>query len=376
MDVEPQRLRLLLILLLAFAGVAGAAAQDDDENAVVGQTLSWEGNEDALRYELIIVDASDKELLHQSTENTSVELKLKPGAYRYKVLVYNVLDQLEVDTAWNDLVVIRAEIPGPKKVTPNIQYLENPVLRFRVEGLLLVEGAQYRLFRQDKPEIATAGQVVSHLSDEEVELTFPDFEFSYGDYSLTIENPGGLKHTLKNALFVRYDKPVDFHLSVGYAPGSVVYDSWYQSTWNQGFYPWGATGRLTVLFLKKGEYQLGAEAEGNAWLQTGGTPEAIINSKYLSAGVNAVYHYLVTKQLRLTARLGGGLMAGFHAFDYQGTPGLAWSSLDPYVDASVGVFYSILKFWHVEADVGILNGFGNQYSAGLVRPSVLTGVNF
>jgi len=376
MAVEPQLLgRLLMVFLLALGG-AGLAAQDDDENAVVGQTLSWEGSEDALRYEVIIVDASDKEIFRQSTENPAVDLKLKPGAYRYKVLVYNVLDQLEVDMAWNDLVVIRAEIPGPKKVTPQIQYLENPVLRFRVQGLLLVEGAQYRLFRQDKPEIATAGQVVSHLSDEEVELTFPDFEFSYGDYSLTIKNPGGLKHTLKDALLVRFDKPVDFHVSVGYAPVMVTYDGWYQSTWNQGFYPWGATGRLSVLFLKKGEYQIGAEAEGNAWLQVGGIPVARINSKYLSAGINAVYHYLLTKQLRLTARLGGGLMAGIHAFDYEGTPGLAWSSLDPYADASVGVFYSIMKFWHVEADVGLTNGFGNQYLAGLVHPSVLTGFSF
>jgi len=379
MAAESQHLlrRLVLTAVLAASVVAGLSAQEsDDENAVVGQTLSWEGNGDALRYELIIDDASGKEIYHQSTESTTADLRLKPGTYRYQIQVYNVLDQVESQSGWQDLVVLKAEIPGPKKIDPAILYLENPVLKFHVQGILLVEGAQYKIYRQDKPDISAVGQVVAHTSDQEVELQFPDFEFSYGDYNLTIQNPGGLKHTLKNALAVRYEKPVDFHFSAGYAPLVVLYDDWYRTTWDKGFYPLGADARLTVMFLKKGDYQIGAELEGGAWMQTGGVEQATINSQYFTGGVNLVYSWLLTKQWRLMARAGGGLMAGFHAFDYQGTPGTAWNSVDPYASAGGGVYYAIFKFWYVEADVGLINGFGQGYMAGLLQPMVSTGLSF
>jgi hypothetical protein len=376
---ETQRfvLRLLVAAMLAGVGAAELAAQEsDDENAVVGQTITWEGNEDALRYELIIDDVSGQEIYHQSLETTTVSLHLKPGTYRYRVLVYNVLDQREADTSWQDLVVLRAEIPGPRVVIPNTLYLENPVLKFKVQGILLVEGAQYKLYRQDKPNISAVGEVVTHSGDQEVELRFPGFDFSYGDYALTIQNPGGLKHTLKNALKVRYQKPVDIRFSVGYAPVVALWDSWYKSTWNQGFYPLGADARLNVVFLKRVSYQLGAELESDFWEEPGGIPAAIINTRDLTAGANLVYSFLLTKQWLLNVRLGGGMMAGFYSFDYQGTAGASWNSVDPYVRAEAGVSYFITKFWFAEADVGVINGFGNRYMMGLLQPRLMLGLSY
>jgi hypothetical protein len=368
--------RLSGALVLLLGSQAGLQAQDSDENAVVGQTLTWEGNEDALSYELVIDDASGKEIVHQSLETATVNLQLKPGTYRFKVLVYNVLGQREAETFWHDLTVFRAEIPEPKTVTPDRLYLEDRVLHFKVQGTLLLEGARYKLYRQDKPEVSATAEVVSHLSNQEVVLSFRDFEFSYGDYDLTVQNPGGLKHTLKNALLVRYEKPIDVHFSVGYAPVFVLWDDWYRSTWDRGFYSLGTDARLNVVFWKKGEYQLGAELESDFWEQPGGISAATINTQYLTGGVNLVYSYLLNKQWRLNIRLGGGLMSGFFSFDYQGTPGSSWNSVDPYISASGGLSYFFTKFWFVEADVGMVNGFANQYMAGLVQPMLLTGVSF
>jgi hypothetical protein len=367
---------LVVLALVLSAGPLAAQDQDDDETTVVGQTLTWEGNEDALRYEVIVADRTGKEVFHQSVDTPSAKLRLKPGAYRYRVQVYNVLDQLDSDSSWQDLVVLKAEIPGPRKVLPETLYLESPVLQFKVEGLSLVDGAKYRIYRQDKPEITATAEVVAHPSDQEVELKFPHFEFTYGDYNLTIENPGGLKHTLKNALRVRYEKPVDFQFSVGWAPMVVLYDAWYRSTWDQGFYPEGADSRLTMMFFKKSEYQLGAEVEGHGWLETGGIPAAVIHSRYLSGGVNFVYTTLFTKQFRLSLRAGGGVIGGFHAFDYGGTAGLSWSTKDPYASTSVDVYYAVTPWWYVEAGTGLTNGFGNGYQMGFLQPVLMTGVSF
>jgi hypothetical protein len=369
------RKAVLLAALIVPSSIM-ALEEDSDASTVVGQTLRWEGNEDALRYEVVVTDGAGKEVFHQSVETPSADLRLKPGTYRYHVLVYNALNQLDSDSSWQNLVVLKAEIPGPQKVIPDTLYLESPVFQFKVEGSLLVDGAKYRIYRQDNPQINATAEVAAHPNDQEVELKFPNFEFTYGDYNLTIENPGGLKHTLKNALRVRYEKPIDVQFSVGWAPMVVLYDAWYRSTWSQGFYPEGADSRLAVMFLKKSEYQLGAELEAHAWLQTGGISTALIHSEYLSGGANLVYTTLFTKQFRLSVRAGGGVLEGAHAFDYQGTSGLKWNTMDPYASTAVSVYYAITPYWYIETGVGLLNGFGNGYQMGFLQPTAATGLSF
>jgi hypothetical protein len=314
--------------------------------------------------------------MRRDLDTASAHLQLKPGTYRYKVRVYNVLNQLDSESPWQDLVVLKAELPGPKNLTPSTLYLEDPVLRFKVEGNFLVDGAHYRIYRQDKPEVSASAEVVTHISDQEVELTFPNFDFSYGDYNLTIENPGGLKHTLKKALQVRYEKPIDIQFSVGWTPKIILYDSWYKDIWSEPFYPLGGDARLTVIFLKKADSQVGAELEAGGWLQTGGIPAATIHSQYLLGGANLVYIWLLSKQLHLTARAGGGLLVGSHSFDYQGTQGAQWTSSNLYASGGLGATYFFNRFWHVDAGVDLINGFGNGYLMGLLQPQLSTGLSF
>jgi len=367
---------LLLLVFAVFCLPLLGAQESDPDNARVSQTLSWDGSSYALRYELVVIDNSNKEVEHQSLDKTRVELWLKPGKYRYKVLVHNVLDQVEVETAWQDMIVLKAEIPGARKMEPDTMYLETPVLRFKVRGVLLEKGAKYKLYRQDKPQINVAGVEVAHPNTEEVELQFPQFDFSYGDYGLTVENPGGLKRTLKNALKVRYEKPIDLHVSLGWAPSISLYDDWYKEIWDKGFYPLGADARVALIFAKQAEYHLGLELEGQGWLQTGGLPTATINSQLMSGGLNFVYTYLFSKKLRFVGRVGGGLVAGWHSFDYEGIAGSNWSSLDPYASVGLGLQVFFGKVVYVEAGSSFMHVFDNQYAEGILKPQLQVGLAF
>jgi hypothetical protein len=219
-------------------------------------------------------------------------------------------------------------------------------------------------------------EVKEHPSDQSVALTFPGFDFTYGDWGLTVTNPGGLRHTLKKALVVRYAKPVDVHLSVGWAPKFVVLDSWYQDTWNKIFYPAGVQARLTTIFLKQAQTQWGAELEAAAWLQDGGIPTAVIHSRYASGGANGVVTWLLLKQLHLTARVGGGVLLGSHSFDYQGTAGSQWTSVSPYAAVGGGIGYTFLKYFHADAGLDLIAGLGNGYFMGFVQPTLGVGASY
>lgn len=375
MDVNRMRKfpTLLGFLFLVFA--SGLQAQDDDENAVVGQTLSWPAVEGAEAYELTIRDAQDREVLHRSLEVPSFDLLLKPGIYHYQVKVSNVLDQIEAETPWTPLVVLRAEVPIPREIQPRTIYLENPTPPMAVSGTLIKTGATINLIERETGEVAV-GKVVSHLSDEQVTVVFPDFTFTYGTYDLFVQNPGGLKHTLRKALEVKYEKPIDLHFALGYSPAIPVYDSWFTETWNKGFYPLGATSRIDVIFLKRAVDQFGLGLDADVWRQTGGLPSATIQSQYVSGGMSLVYAYLFSKQWRASARIGGGVVASWHALDYQGVPGVSWNSLDPYASTKLEVSYWFTKWAYIEGGVGLIHGFDNGYSAGLLKPEVLGGLAF
>jgi hypothetical protein len=367
----------IFLCLLSLVGFPGyGQSQADNPDLPIKQTLAWEKIEDALRYEITVIDQKGKQVFQSSVETASIDLQLGPGTYRYKIAVFNVLDRVAAETPWQSLVILKAETPVAFNMSPPTLYLENPVLTFSIAGRELVDGASYLIYRQDNPSIKATGTVVSRRGDQGVDLRFPDFEFSYGDYNLVIENPGGRRFTLKKALMVRYERPVDFLVSVGWAPMIVVYDPWYVSTWNQGPYPLAAEARIALAFIKRTEYRIGVEVDASAWKQTGGITAAVINSQYLSGGVNVDFTRMFTKQFALVARLGGGLILGNHGFDYQGTSGPTWTSADPYVALGASASFTVGNFLFFEAGANLMNGFGNAYQMGFVRPTVSVGVLF
>ncbi len=368
--------KLALAFVLAVSLLSPLIAWADEAQDEVGQTLSWESSDAVMNYEVVVVDASGLEVFHQTVEQPRVELNLKPGSYRFKIIAYNLLEKPEGEAPWEPLEVLRAEIPQPKALLPETLYLEDPVHRFTVQGEFFKEGATYILVKDQTPEVTATGRVVTHSSDQEVSLEFPGLEFAFGTYSLTVQNPGGLKRTLKAALKVKYEKPFDVHLSAGYAPVVPLYDDWFKQTWSQAVYPLAAVARLEVLFLKRAQDSFGLGLDGTYWSGSGGISTAVINSQTYSGGLSLVYNYLFSKQLRGVARVGGGLTAAQYAFDYNGIAGAKLGSLDPYASLGAGGSFWFTRNWYVEGDLDLVHGFDNGYSTGLFRPSASAGFSF
>jgi hypothetical protein len=93
------------------------------EGVQIIQRLSWIRDENAFRYEVIIEGQNENgeytQILRQSRTENFVETSLTVGRYRYRVLVYNLLDQVEYSTNWAVFSIDRARPPALRRIDPD-----------------------------------------------------------------------------------------------------------------------------------------------------------------------------------------------------------------------------------------------------------------
>lgn len=373
--------KLFLVLVLCSILSWSAGAQDTDN---VGQTIVWGGTPYAQRYELVIA-AGDVEVARISTTQPHADLHLAPGAYRYRVLVYNLLGVMEVTSDWIEIQVLEAKIPQIVNLSPDTVYLKGPRLQLVVRGDSLETGARYLLTRPDHPEEVVTGSVVadnivadSNVTDSltTVRISFASGDLSPGDYTLTVVNPGGLKRTAPKVLHVKDGIKDDFHLTLGYSPGVSFYDSWFLDTW-QTFHAWG--WQLTALaeLVKVRPYHLGAEIEARWWTQEGQWPVGGIQSQFVSMGGNAVFSVLLPQRLRILARIGAGSVVNWHTIRLGNDAEVeSWYSVVPYAALGTGLFWQPWANFFLESDLTIQHLFGDGYAGGILRPSLSLGILF
>jgi len=373
MDARTPRrwLRLVLGFALAVGLVLPLWSQDEDQ--VVTQTLRWGAVEGALGYELRVWNQSGT-VVRTRVEVPTAVLQLKPGTYLFSVTVFNVLDQPEAETAPRELVVLRAEIPQPEALVPGQMDASDPVKRFVLRGSFLVEGASVTLVGREGVR-PTQAQVVGR-SDGQWLLEFPGANLVPGAYDLVVQNPGGLRRTLRGALRVNAERPIDLRLAGGWMGGLPVFDSWFLDVWGRDFVAQGAAGRADVVMVKQGQLQVGAGVDARYWVQSREHSNLSLSTVYLSAGVEAFSSFVLSRNLRTSLRVGGGLTGSQHEFIYETAAGLAWESVDPYASLEVNGSYWFTRWFYLETGLDFSVGFNNGYTTGLVRPVVLTGFSY
>lgn len=368
-------------LLWLVLGAALLGAQELTDHDVVGQDFVWAAVDGALRYELVVADDRGVERERWSTEAPRWTTHLPPGTYRYRVVVYNLLDEPEVSTPWQPLRVARAEVPQVQTLDPATVYLESPPYRFRVVGQDLQPGATFTLTPLDDPDASGAppvaeGHEIAREGTTAVVIEVPGTALAFGRYRVTVQNPGGIRRESPVVLQVKFDRPFDVFVSAGYAGVVNLYDGWVADTYPQTVFPWGAVARVQVDFWKASKFRFGVEAEAVGWLQTGGTSLASLESRFLQASVNLSSTVLWDKQFRWLFRLGGGEVLNDNQFFYGSYPGTSWASADVHVAASAGLAWTFAPRWFVEADVQWSHVFNNGYTTGTLKPLVLSGYQF
>ena len=382
-----RNLSLLLVFFL-FPAIISAQSQKEstapgysytlkeDGTPVFEQTISWRQIPQAFAYELVLEDSDGNEIFRKKTDKTSVIVQLSPGNYRYSLIIYNLLDKPEISSDWQSIEVRKAEIPKILNVSPGVIYIEEGNFQLILNGENLLAGGEYRLVDQKNSNAELKIDNVSQNEKGEIVLQLPELKLGSGDYSVRIINPGGLTDVSEAGFRIRYQKPVEISLTLGYAAAIVLMDDWVRETWSKNMYWRGFLARADLFLIKKPWGYVGPGIDSHFHMLDGGTSEAAINTQILKTGLNIVYKLSLTRSFQIEARAGGGIAYSTYKFDYEGISGSETSSLDLYFSAGGSFFWSLNRRLFLGTVVEFMYTFQNSYNQGILQPAVLFGYKY
>lgn len=393
----------LILLSVFFTGFAAAQdytqnngayyiTEDEDGKQEVHQQFTWNKDDNVLKYVFVMEELNRKgnyvEIVREETSKAKIETILEAGKYRYKIYAYNFLDQLEIETEWIDVEIIKAYQPKISDAIPGVIYMEEEQDGiFTINGSNFTEDTTFSLSTSHKnedgkykAEVLEAAKNGSH-----VKIQFDPKVFDTGKYSLIATNPGGLRY-FHDYVVIKWKKPMDFDVSLGLAPLFVLYDSTIPKEIYFGsiFFPVSPNLRLTYIPLKKKTMSFGvALSTTGTWLYNDYDNRYKVSGILAMSNLQLVYQkYLYKRKLMLDVHAGAGVTAfldtrfTFPLSDGTSIKAEAFNSF--YVNANAGFCfqYYFTKRFYLEAGVDFQHSFIKDMPFGTIEPCISAGYQF
>ena len=275
------------------------------------QRLSWGRDENDYRYEVIIEKAEDGgrwfQVLRESCKDNYIEVSLRPGNYRYRVTVYNLLNQAEYTMNPFPFRIIPALEPVIVSVNPDRFYLdEDSQWVIVIHGKDFAEGAEFFLLHKNKKIIPGGTEI--NAEGTSVRLVFAKKDLAPGSYTVNIKNPGGLTGAWEY-FNIAYSKPWDLNLSAGYAPLFPLYGE-LNKRLDYTPMPLGFIARISFVPFKYHWGFLGAEFAPSWNYLKAPFDDRKFHSHITSLEMHGLYQYwFFPRTLALNFRLGAGYSA-------------------------------------------------------------------
>ena len=358
----------------------------EDENGFrFFQKLKWDDSGIVSHYTIKIEKEIPKSrgkyepVVEEETKNTELEVSLESGNYRYKIFVYNVLDQLEIETEWMPFVIQTAYQPEIKDVSPFIVYLEEePDGKYTINGRYITKDADIKIHKTGKGDSFYPEKTEISDKGNRAKISFNMKQIDTGKYQIEITNPGGLK-IRSNDFIIKFKKPVDFNISAGYALHAVLFDDTFEQYLGHTAYPIGLAAKMSLIPIKKrfGYFGIGAIASATTIKQE--FDGYSISGNILNINGNLIYQKpLLKRRIMLEAFAGAGVVY-FADFKYQFphnyvSPPL--NSLNFTADAGISAQFYITKRLFVDTTVQFIYGFTKDMDFAMVVPQALIGWQF
>lgn len=198
--------------------------EDEKGNQTLFQTFSWEKDDNVFKYEFImehLVKGKYVEIEHKEVQGNSIDLSLVSGSYRYKLLAYNYLGFLEVETDWIPVEIVKAYQPKIFDVSPGTIFLEEEQDGiYSVSGSELSSTTEYSLMKGMKNQDGRLKAEILEYDDKhknKAKIQFNPELLDVGKWTLVAKNIGGLRD-FKQDVVIKWRKAVDFDVSAGFAP--------------------------------------------------------------------------------------------------------------------------------------------------------------
>jgi hypothetical protein len=213
---------LLALLLAGFAPLSGetigmySCEIQADGTPRFTQVLRWAADPNVLCYDVTVQTINGGEVLAASVKEPALALHLPPGQYRYRIVLCNLLGKPEMELPWKTITVRKAEIPRIADLSPRMWFLDDLKPEVSIKGSNLMPGATIALQREGSATAPLRGRELERAGSKELRVAFPVTGVVAGRYALVVTDPGGLSHTVSNALTVGYQKPLSLVFSGGY----------------------------------------------------------------------------------------------------------------------------------------------------------------
>jgi hypothetical protein len=360
------------------------------------QRLSWNNHELAHRYEVILEEVLDRqytEILRQLAQVNFLYVSLRPGHYRYRIGVYNLLNQLEYTTDWTDFEILSAFQPRIRGFTP-AEFFPDTETRWEITitGEDITAGADITLRSRNSGKVIHPQDIV--IEENNARIVFNRDQLPPDSYDVYIRNPGGLGDTqgpftvhpseaaeaaIPNEPSVRFNR-LGFFVSAGYAPMIPLYGVLFAENTFEGFAPLGFAGRVGILPLVASWGSLGAEL-GVSWYKLDEQKEQYaVSAQILGARLSLLYQlWMPNRIFVLNFRVGAGINAllDFY-FDYGNGRDDSFASVYLSLDGGLSLQVYVMPHLFVEAgaDFTHILSTGDTAQPGYLRPLLSIGWRF
>lgn len=348
------------------------------------QRLVWEDSGYVDHYTITIEQFDNRskkfvQIAENDTTTNSTEVSLLAGTYRYKIAIYNILGQLEIETDWEEFTIETAYEPQIRDISPSAIYMEeNPDGSFVVGGRNIRNNAKVELRRDRKKGGGYKPQQIEISSrGNRVNLKFDLNLITPGKYQIVITNPGGLS-SISQDITIQYKKPMDFDISAGGACQIVLFDETINKYFENSFFPCAAV-KMTFIPSKTPFGYFGVGILANVSIMYKDFPTYKISGTYASAHLNFVYQKpLKERKYFIEAFVGGGL--GYlmnYQFEFpNNVKSKQESALAPSVDIGLaGQIYFTNRLF-LDLTVPFIVAFPKDMIIGSVTPQVTVGWQF
>jgi hypothetical protein len=216
-----QRPLVLLAALFLMASPPFLNAQDSGyfSEYRFSQRLTWTGDENTRRYEVVIEkeeDRSYRQIRRESIDVSFIAVILEPGKYRYRVTPYDFLDRPGENSNWINFQIRAVLNPELDSYSPNIFYLNTETLHeLSVSAKNLTPDTVIFLRRFGGANIFPVDIKVYEDSNN-VRAFFDNDHLVLGYYEVIVRNPGWLEASREGFTISALIKPEldDFSPSV------------------------------------------------------------------------------------------------------------------------------------------------------------------
>ena len=357
------------------------------------QRLSWNKAQYAVRYTVILERLREDinvyvEVLRRNLDADAffINVSVPSGQYRYKVISYNIFNEIDSETPWSNFVILKANQPSIVSFSPQAFYFDRfspRIINLTGENLL----PDTDLFLVSRTELDEKGEprrirpVEMHRNDlgETARMIFLENDLAAGAYDIFAVNPGGLES--KTGPFrITMAKPYDINLTGGISPMLTIYglkENFYDRIFNMLAF----SARVSYIPFKWGFGNLGVEFNPTWAYLTSEDDNYKTSGHLFLAHINALFQYWILKnKLSVNARTGMGI-AGI--FNYQfldkkaGIPSRnSYNTMAFSIDLGASVQWFFYRQFFLEGGIDYFHFAHREISMGFIRIGLFAGYQF